>query len=278
MTVRRSVRGTVRGTDLLEVVLVRTRFPENIGMAARACANMGCARLCLVAPELWDREKALPLATPKGRPVLDSVRLVATLSDAVGDASLVIGTTARLGGWRRSILTPDQAAPVAAGALDAGERVALVFGPEDRGLSNEELLHCQQLVTIPTAGDASSLNVAQAVLILLYECARAGRRAPRREAGADGGSAITARDQERLMAKFKAMLLTLDALHGDNPDYFLLPWRRLFGRARLRRHEYDALMGLCRQVENKLGVAAPGHAGPASPQPSGTAGTSGSCR
>ena len=55
------------------------------------------------------------------------------------------------------------------------------------------------------------------------------------------------------MADFKAMLLTLDVLHGDNPDYFLLPWRRLFGRAQLRRHEYDALMGLCRQVRNKLG-------------------------
>lgn len=245
--------------NAVEVVLVRTRFPENIGMAARACANMGCSRLCLVAPERWEIEKARPLATPKGLPVLEGARVAPTLAEAVAGSGLVMGTTARLGGWRKSVLTADQAGSVAAEAMRAGNGISLVFGSEDRGLSNEELLLCQRLVTIPTAGTASSLNLAQAVLILLYECARAlrgttGRTeppAPERAAGARG---ITAAEQERLMADFKTMLLALDVLHGDNPDYFLLPWRRLFGRAQLRRHEYDALMGLCRQVRNKLGT------------------------
>lgn len=247
--------------DGLEVVLVRTRFPENIGMAARACANMGCPRLCLVAPERWEIEKARPLATPKGLPVLESVRVVPGLAEAVAGSTLVMGTTARLGGWRRSVLAADQAGAEAAAALRAGERVSLVFGSEDRGLSNEELLSCQRLVTIPTAGEASSLNLAQAVLILLYECGRALRGASAHSCAAGteapeaagGGRRITAAEQERLLEAFKAMLLRLDVLHGDNPDYFLLPWRRLFGRAGLRRHEYDALMGLCRQVRNKLG-------------------------
>ena len=251
--------------DALEVVLVRTRFPENIGMAARACANMGCGHLCLVAPERWDVEKARPLATPKGLPVLEAIRVLPNLAEAVAGSTLVMGTTARLGGWRRSVLTADRAGTVAADALRAGERVSLVFGSEDRGLSNEELLLCQRLITIPTAGEASSLNLAQAVLILLYECSRALRNAGGRTCvddaeapGAEpeasgGGRRITAAEQERLIEAFKAMLLTLDVLHGDNPDYFLLPWRRLFGRAGLRRHEYDALMGLTRQVRNKLG-------------------------
>lgn len=251
--------------DALEVVLVRTRFPENIGMAARACANMGCARLCLVRPERWDREKARPLATPKGQPVLESIRMAPSLAEAVAGSTLVMGTTARLGGWRRGVLTADQAGAEAAAALRAGERVSLVFGSEDRGLSNEELLLCQRVVTIPTAGEASSLNLAQAVLILLYECARA-LRGPAANNGngcaptaatppetGSGGRRISAAEQERLMEAFKAMLLALDVLHGENPEYFLLPWRRLFGRAALRRHEYDALMGLCRQVRNKLG-------------------------
>ena len=244
----------------VEVVLVRTRFPENIGMAARACANMGCAHLCLVAPERWDIAKARPLATPKGLPVLEHIRVVPSLAEAVAKSRLVLGTTARLGGWRKSVLTADQAGSVTARAVRAGERVSLVFGSEDRGLSNEESLLCQRLVTIPTSGEASSLNLAQAVLLVLYECARALRgTAPPGEApsGEDtprtGARGITAAEQERLMTHFKAMLLALDVLHGDNPEYFLLPWRRLFGRARLRRHEYDALMGLCRQVRNKLG-------------------------
>lgn len=254
--------------NAVEVVLVGTRFPENIGMAARACANMGCSRLCLVAPERWEMEKARPLATPKGLPVLEGTRVVPTLAEAVAGSSLVMGTTARLGGWRKSVLTADQAGSVAARALRAGEGISLVFGPEDRGLSNEELLLCQRLATIPTAGEASSLNLAQAVLILLYECARALRGdEPRAAAMAEpplpeadsplraDARAVTSAEQERLMENFKAMLLTLDVLHGDNPDYFLLPWRRLFGRARLRRHEYDALMGLCRQVRNKIETA-----------------------
>lgn len=249
----------------VEVVLVRTRFPENIGMAARACANMGCSRLCLVAPERWEIAKARPLATPKGLPVLEGTRVAPTLAAAVADSSLVMGTTARLGGWRKSVLTADQAGSVATQAMRAGEGISLVFGSEDRGLSNEELLLCQRLVTIPTAGGASSLNLAQAVLILLYECSRALRgegtkpeaSAPGHADGAPPGArGITAAELERLMENFKAMLLTLDVLHGDNPEYFLLPWRRLFGRARLRRHEYDALMGLCRQARNKLGTDA----------------------
>lgn len=242
--------------DGVQIVLVKTRFPENIGMAARACANMGCPGICLVAPERWEREKAAPLATPKGRSLLDHVLVSPTLAEAVGASSLVLGSTARTGGWRQALLAPSQAAREVAAVLARGEKVSLVFGPEDRGLNNEEITHCQRLVTIPTDAAASSLNLAQAVLLVLYECANAVRaaRLPSAEKGgvtADG-RAVNAEEQERLMVTLKEMLLSLDYLHGDNPDYFLMPWRRMFSRAGLRRHEYDALMGLCRQVRHKL--------------------------
>ena len=122
----------------------------------------------------------------------------------------------------------------------------------------EGLQHCQRLVTIPTNPEASSLNLAQSVLLLLYECAKAVRARQHEAAGekapAEGGSGrvISSADYERLLDNLKDMLLRLDCLHGDNPDYFLMPWRRLLARAQVRRHEYDALMGLCRQVRNKL--------------------------
>lgn len=241
----------------VEIVLVKTRFPENIGMVARACANMGCPAIRLVDPERWEREKAAPLATPKGQGLLDTVQISCTLAEAVASSSLVLGATARIGGWRQAVLPPGRAAGEAAAALTRGERVSLVFGPEDRGLNNEEILHCQRLVTIPTDAAASSLNLAQAVLLMLYECANAVRALPApppaEKSPASGGRAVTADEQERLMAALKTMLLSLDYLHGDNPDYFMMPWRRLFNRAGLRRHEYDALMGLCRQVRHKLG-------------------------
>lgn len=227
-------------------------------MAARACANMGCPSLCLVAPERWEKARAIPLATAKGQGILDSLRLAPDIATAVAESSLVLGTTARTGGWRKSLLLPAQAAAEVALALARNEHVSLVFGPEDKGLSNDAITHCQRLVTIPTAVEASSLNVAQAVLLLLYECAGAVRRA-RAASSHDArkaepkARAITAAEQERLLASFREMLLALDCLHGDNPDYFMLPWQRLFARAALKRHEYDALMGICRQVRHKLG-------------------------
>lgn len=239
--------------DNLQIILVGTRFPENVGMAARACANLGCPILKLVQPELWIPDKAAPLATSKGLSILHNVCLYETLMDAVADSNLVIGTTARTGGWRKGILPVSQASDQIASALGSGDMVSLVFGPEDRGLCNSDITHCHALLNIPTEEGASSLNVAQAVLLVLHECAnkmRAIRKIPQSSSGQS--QKITANDMERLFSSLQEALLQLDCLHGDNPDYFFLPWKRLLHRARLKRHEYDAFMGLCRQVHHKL--------------------------
>lgn len=235
----------------LQVILVKTRFPENVGMAARACANMGCGSLALVDPEWWDRDKALPLATRKGEPLLDAVSVYPNLSAALAPCVCSLGTTARVGGWRRELLSPAQAAREVMEQLPHG-RVALVFGPEDRGLDNAEIEHCSRLVTIPTDG-ASSLNVAQAVLILLYECLNAAaeaapmKLASTRDPGA-GSRRITHAEQEILYAALRRTLLDIDYLKADNPDYFLMPLRRFLGKTTLHRHEMDMLMGICRQI------------------------------
>lgn len=250
--------------ELLRVVMVKTRFPENIGMAARACANMGAGEIVLVDPERWEVEKARPLATAKGQNLLESVRVVSSLAEALAGVSLVLGTTARVGGWRQEWINPEVAAQEACAALAEEAAVALVFGPEDRGLNNEEVEPCHRLVNIPTMADASSLNVAQAVLVLLYECHKAacaagmGKGLGKVKHGTHGhvstSRRITAEEQERLSGTLKDTLLHLDFLHGDNPEYFFMPFRRFLGRVALRRHEYDALMGVCRQIRHKLGL------------------------
>lgn len=252
--------------DHVRVVLVNTRFPENVGMAVRACANMGCDDLRLVTPERWNVEKAAPLATPKGQSLLGRVRLEEDLLEALGDTHVTIATTARTGGWRKSLMTPWEVGEVVAKARADGRRVALVFGSEDRGLENRHIELCQHIMTIPTSGEASSLNLAQAVLLTLYECHKAvrahlgslpkgaHREGERAGEGTDsevahkGTTYITAADEERLMRSWEDALLRLDVLHGDNPSYFLMPWRRFFARANLRKHEYEAFMGLCRQI------------------------------
>ena len=236
----------------LRVVLVRPRFPENIGMVARACANMGVERIILVTPERWDIDKARPLATPQAEKILTRIQVTATLAEALADAALVVGTTARTGGWRREMLGPEQAAQALALACAEGESAALVFGAEDCGLSNEEIEICHQLVRIPTAPDSPSLNLAQAVLLMLYECRKASCVQHFAEEAQQGSRRASQAEQERLFQNVKELLLSIDFVHSDNPDYFLMPMRRFLGRASLRRHEYDMLMGVCRQLRTML--------------------------
>ena len=234
--------------DDVAVVLVRPRFPENIGAAARACANFGCSRLVLVAPERWEEDKALPLATPKGADLLRRLEIFDNLGAALAGFTYALGTTARTGGWRRSLFTPAQAGPAAAAQLREGGRVALVFGSEDRGLSNAEVELCSGLVNIPTAPDASSLNLAQAVLLLLYEVFLAAQERPYAPGGRSKDRLATHAEQEMLFSALHETLRDIDYLRPGNQDYWMLPVRRLLGRLGLKRGEFNLLMGVCRQV------------------------------
>lgn len=236
----------------LNIILVNTRFPENIGMSARACANMGCGELCLVRPERWNLLKSQPLATPKGQDILKDIKIYPSLANALTERHLAIATTARTGGWRKAILSPAQAAGVIIPSLAAGEKVSLVFGPENQGLDNEEIILCQEIAHIWTPGPASSLNLAQAVLIMLYECVKIQDGKIDIEPLSKDGK-ITLAEYARLENEFQETLELIDCLHGKNPDYFFIQWKRILYKASLRRHEYDALMGFCRQIKNKLG-------------------------
>ena len=236
--------------DSLAVIFVRTRFPENIGMAARACANMGCPAMLLVRPERWDPLKAEPMATGQGMKIIRSIRIFPDLPAALAPFTTAYAATARLGGWRRRVKSPQAAAEEIAARLRQGERIALVFGSEDRGLENRELASCQEIVSIPVEADARSLNLAQAALILLYEC----RKACAGKAGAGGGERdfLTCAEKGLLEESLKAALVKLNCFTETNQDYFFQQWRELLHRAGLRRHDYAALMGLCRQIMNRV--------------------------
>lgn len=241
----------------LSVVLVRPRFPENVGSVARACLNMGASDIRLVAPENWDVEKAAVLATQHARHLLEGASVHADLAGALLGVQEAFAATARLGGWRKALLSPDKAAGMAARRIAKGGTAALVLGPEDQGLGNDDLALCTRLVTIPTASAGRSLNLSQAALLLLWECLKARRaiaagqaeRETGAQAGAAPGQGIGVPERELLMVRVKKALLALDVLHGDNPDYFLMPFRRFLARTDVSRREFDMLMGLCRQVE-----------------------------
>ena len=239
----------------ISVVLVRPRFPENIGMAARACANMGIEKLVLVNPERWVYAKAAPLATGKGLVILDSARHVPTLAQALTEFTTAFGMTARTGGWRSGVLTPKKAAAVIASKLadpETVERIALVFGPEDRGLENAEVGLCSHLVTIPTAPDASSLNLAQSVLLVAYECFNASLEhtyhPDRTPKGRKRSRTTTLEEQEFLFKTLQKTLIQIEFLPNNNAEWFMQPLRRFFRRASIQRHEFDLLMGICRRI------------------------------
>lgn len=236
----------------LRIVLVRTNFPENIGMAARASANFGHAPLFLAAPRRWDYEKALPTATSQGQPLLDKITVTDSVQEAVAPCTLVLGTTARTGGARQQLIMPRQAALEVAERLSSGEEVAILFGPEDRGLSNEDLENCGRLVCVPTAPDASSLNLAQAVLLLLYECYLALPDTARIDCHPSLSRRVTAEERDFFFRTLKETLVEIGTVPRDNPDHFFLPLARFFDRADLRRHEMDIFMGICRQVGRLL--------------------------
>ncbi len=241
--------------DNLTVVLFRPKFSENVGAAARACANMGVSRLVLVDPHHFDLDRARPMATSKGGLVLDKLEIADTLAQALAGAEAVYGTTARLGGWRKGVIPPEQAAPTICDTLSAGGGVALVFGPEDAGLTNQETQLCGRLITIPTADAATSLNLAQAVLLVCYEIFKASQGLDRQQAGPVPSRAATHAERESLFTALRETLLAIDFLKPDNPDYWMLPVRRFIDRVGLKRQEFNLLMGICRQVKWAVGAA-----------------------
>ncbi|MES9996216.1 TrmH family RNA methyltransferase [Desulfovibrio aminophilus] len=234
--------------DGLRIVLVHTRFPENIGSAARACLNMGCRDLVLVAPERLDLERALPLATVHAKDILTSARVVGALPEALADCAAAYGTTARLGGWRQAVSTPRTLAAQVVPRLERGERLALVFGPEDQGLTNEETMILDGLCSIPTAVEGTSLNLAQAVMVLLYECFEARRRAAQPASPTHSRHGLDHQEREALAGALREALLAIGYLKEQNTDYWLLPVRRTLSRLDPSRAEFNMLMGVCRQI------------------------------
>ncbi|HEY6981797.1 RNA methyltransferase [Reyranella sp.] len=155
------------------IVMVRPQLGENIGMAARAMLNCGLSALRLVGPrDGWPNERAWRAASGADV-VLDEARVFETVGEAVADLEHVVATTARNRELVQRIVTARQAALDMRGWIARGRKVGILFGPERTGLSNDDMVHADTALTIPLNPQFSSLNVAQAVLIVAYEWAAA---------------------------------------------------------------------------------------------------------
>jgi tRNA/rRNA methyltransferase len=179
-----------------------------------------------------------------GRDILSNVLFYETLREAVADCRLVVGTTCRAGLYRAHSRSPRDVAGEIVAAAATG-KAALILGPEDHGLSNEDLKHCQLLINIPADPQYQSLNVAQAAIICLYEIYLASLAQVKK----DNLSLARAEDVERLYDRMRSSLLKIGFLDSQNPEHMLFAFRRILGRTRLEDRDVRILTGLFRQIE-----------------------------
>jgi len=229
--------------DHVTIVLHQPRYPENVGAAARAAWNMGISRLLLVAPQNLDRDRMLMMATHAAAHLIDNMEISQDLAVALNPFHYVVGTTARTGGQRKEMRTPREIAEELRPICERNQ-VALLFGPEDRGLTNAQLRHCHAIVTIPTAG-FSSLNLAQAVMILCYELYLAGRKPVDRFLP----RLANRRELDGMYEHLKETFLKINFISSDDPDQAMQNIRRFFSRVGLRARDVKVIRGICRQID-----------------------------
>ena len=225
------------------LVLVRPKYPENIGATARIAYNMGISRIVLVRDSVPEHEPMAKMATHKAAHLLDAMEVHQTLSDALAPFSLVIGTTARRGRQRILEQTPRDIVNTILPELP-NNQVAILFGPENTGLSNEDIQYCQMLSAIPTA-DFSSLNLAQAVAIHCYELFYATVYQPR--AIPPNPSYASTFELEGMYEHLQQVLTKIDFLQETNHFYWMNNIRQFLSKIRLTGKDAKIIRGICRQ-------------------------------
>ena len=227
----------------LAIVLVGTRYPENIGAAARAMCNMGIKRLILVDPQNPDPAKIGKMATHAALGVVERMKVFDSLKEALAAFSFVVGTTARLGGQRKVVSAPSKLGQRLI-SISRHNHIAIMFGPEDRGLTNADIRSCDILVNIPTA-EFSSLNLAQAVMVMCYELFSFSRDNP----GEFAPRLANRHELEAMYEQLKDVMMRISFINPANPDYFMNNLRHFGSRIQLRAKEVSIIRGICRQID-----------------------------
>ncbi len=240
----------------IRVVLVNTSHAGNIGGAARAMKNMGLSRLVLVDPEDFPSPNAVARASG-ATDILDSARVVATLEEALAGCSLVLGTSARDRRIPWPLLDPRECASVSVEQSAGGGEVALVFGREYAGLTNEELQRCQYHVHIPSDPQFSSLNLAAAVQVLTYEVRMAWLAAEGRPTKVEklettamlDAQPVTVDELENYFGHLEQTLVDIGFLDPTKPRHLMSRLRRLYGRSGISKLEMNILRGILTETQ-----------------------------
>ncbi|HEY0213922.1 MAG TPA: RNA methyltransferase [Paenirhodobacter sp.] len=231
-------------------VLVRPQMGENIGAAARAMLNFSMVQMRLVAPrDGWPNPKAVAMASGAAGQVLDHAGVFDTTAGAIGDCDFVFATTARGRELTKPIYTPEAAMAEAHARIRAGQKVAVLFGPERTGLENDDIVRANAIITVPVNREFFSLNLAQAVLLTAYEFSRGVYEAAAIDPGLAGADTASQIEIEKLGDHYEEKL--------DEAGFFFPPdkgpmmrrnLRNMWSRFGLTRADVQSLHGMLRQL------------------------------
>ena len=237
--------------DNLRIVLHEPQILVNIAGVVRAMANMGLSRLTLVAPAEFEPRRITGIAHRTDH-IVERIETLDSLDEALATATHVVGTSARARTAQRNYARPRELAPAILRHAARGE-VALVFGREDRGLSNDALDRCHEVIVIPTDADYSSLNLAQAVLLVSYELLLAGAaRPPDLPTGKRSLGPARAADLEEMFGALQEGLERVDFFKARKPESVMRVLRTVLGRTELDAHEARLLRSIGYEVRNRV--------------------------
>lgn len=239
--------------DNIKIVLVETSHTGNMGSVARAMKTMGLSNLCLVNPIIKPDSQSISLAAGASD-IIKNAQLFFSLEQAIADCNLVIGTSARSRSLQWPNLTPKECADkIVQEAITT--KVALVFGRERVGLTNDELQKCDYHVSIPANPDYSSLNLAMSVQVLCYEVRMSMLSMQYLNSGQKQITSIdypSNEDTERFYQHLEQTLLHTGFINANHPGQIMGRLRRLFTRARIEQQELNILRGVLASIDKKL--------------------------
>ena len=228
----------------ITIVLKGPKHAGNVGSVARCAKNMGIDKILVVNSRDLPLAEMKQMSTHFAAEVVDQIKYHDDLEEALNGFEFIVGTTARRGSVRGPVVSPRE---MAMNLLDLSQhnRVALLFGPEDTGLSNDDLRYCHGLVTIPTSEQLKSVNLSHAVMILCYELFTVQRGdlvvfTPR---------LATLAEIEGMYEQLKRLLQKIGFLNPQNPEYWMLHVRRYFSRTKLFSRDVKIIRGICRQLD-----------------------------
>jgi len=230
-------------------VLVRPQMGENIGAAARAMWNFGLDRMRIVTPrDGWPNPKANAMASGAGR-LLDEAGVFGDVAGAVGDCSYVFATTARARDLTKPVFSPERAMQEAAKRITAGERVAVLFGPERAGLENDDISRANAIISVPVNPEFPSLNLGQCVLLTAYEWRRQAGEIMHETPGLGTSDWASGIEVEKLAEHYEERLETAGFFFPiHKADSMKLNLRNMWSRMPMTRADIQMLHGVMRQM------------------------------